>query len=88
MEKTFYLLVSPSITYLGHTMDLDNGEEEVFSNFKDSTKRNIKKAIKEKVRVEIFNSLESIKEFYTLNCMTRKRAWSASSTIQFFQKNI
>jgi len=79
-------LTSPSITYLGHTLDLYHGEEEVFSNFKDSTKRNIKKAIKEKVSVEIFNSLESIKEFYTLNCMTRKQHGLPPQPFSFFKK--
>ena len=76
----------PSITYLGHTLGLDNGEQEVFSNFRDSTKRNIKKAIKEKVSVEIFNSLESIKEFYTLNCMTRKQHGLPPQPFNFFKK--
>jgi hypothetical protein len=76
----------PSITYLGHTLDLYHGEEEVFSNFKDSTKRNIKKAIKEKVSVEIFNSLESIKEFYTLNCVTRKQHGLPPQPFNFFKK--
>jgi hypothetical protein len=79
-------LTSPSITYLGHTLGLYHGEKEVFSNFKDSTKRNIKKAVKEKVSVEIFNSLESIKEFYTLNCMTRKQHGLPPQPFNFFNK--
>jgi hypothetical protein len=76
----------PSIVYMGHTLDLSHGEE-VFSNFRDSTKRNIKKAIKEGVKVEVFNSLDSIKEFYRLNCMTRKEHGLPPQPFNFF-KNI
>ena len=74
------------ITYLGHTLGLTKGEENIFSNLRDGTKRNIKKAIKEKVRAEIFNSLESIKEFYRLNCMTRKEHGLPPQPFNFFKK--
>jgi hypothetical protein len=74
------------ITYLGHTLDLTKGEENIFSHLRDGTKRNIKRAIKEKVRAEIFNSLESIKEFYRLNCMTRKEHGLPPQPFNFFKK--
>jgi len=77
----------PFKIYLGHTLDLTKGEENIFSNLRDGTKRNIKKAIKEKVRAEIFNSLGSIKEFYRLNCMTRKEHGLPPQPFNFF-KNI
>ena len=78
-------LTPPSVNYLGHTLDLYRGEG-VFSSFRDSTKRNIKKAIKEGVKVEISNSFESIKEFYRLNCMTRKRHGLPPQPFSFFKK--
>lgn len=62
----------PSLCYHDHTLDLTQGVENRFSNFRDSTKRNIKRAIKEGVKVKIESSLDSIKEFYRLNCLTRK----------------
>jgi len=76
----------PSITYLGHTLGLDNGEQEVFSNFRDSTKRNAQKAVKEGVEVKIDHSLESVKEFYRLNCMTRKQHGLPPQPFHFFKK--
>jgi len=76
----------PFKIYLGHTLDLTKGEENIFSNLRDGTRRNIKKAIKEKVRAEIFNSLESIKEFYRLNCMTRKEHDLPPQPFNFFKK--
>jgi hypothetical protein len=40
-------LTLPSITYLGHTLSLSRNEKQIYSGFRDSTKRNIKRAIKE-----------------------------------------
>lgn len=65
-EKSF-----SSYTY-GHTLDLSSDERDLFSRFRNSTKRNIKKAIKEGVEVSICDSAESVSEFYRLNCLTRK----------------
>ena len=45
--ESLFLESSPSSHYYGHTLDLSQGEEQLFSNFKDNNKRNIKKAIKE-----------------------------------------
>ena len=64
--------IDPSSFYYGHILDLLQNEDRIFTNFRDSTKKNIKKALREGVRVNIYNSLESIKEFYRLNCMTRR----------------
>nr|WP_230406604.1 hypothetical protein [Candidatus Scalindua japonica] len=58
--------------YYGHTLDLSQGEDQIFSNLRDSTRRNIKKAIKADIKVEVCNTLASINEFYRLNCLTRK----------------
>lgn len=76
----------PACYYLGHTLDLSQEENHIFSAFRDSTKRNIKKAISKGVEVKICNSLESIKEFYRLNCMTRKRHGLPPQPYRFFKK--
>jgi hypothetical protein len=77
---------SPSMTYLGHVLDLSRSKSQVFPNFRDSTKRNAKKAIKEGVGVKIDHSLESVKEFYRLNCMTRKEHGLPPQPFNFFKK--
>jgi len=64
--------ISPSSFYYGHTLDIARGEKTIFSNFRDSTKRNIKKAVKEGVQTNICTSLTSVMEFYRLNCLTRR----------------
>ena len=62
----------PSEIYFTHSLNLALSEQKIFSAFRSSTKRNIKKAINNNVQVKILNSLESVKEFYRLNCLTRK----------------
>ncbi len=76
----------PSETYLTHSLDLTHPEQEIFSTFRSSTKRNIKKAVKENVKVNILNSLESVKEFYRLNCLTRKYHSLPPQPFYFFRK--
>jgi hypothetical protein len=75
-----------SVSYLGHILDLTQSEEQVLRNFRDSTKRNIKKALKEGVKVEICDSLESVKEFYRLNSITRKQHGLPPQPFNFFKK--
>ncbi len=76
----------PSLTYVGHVLDLSRTEGEIFANFRDSTKRNVKKAMKEDVRVKIDRSLESVKAFYRLNCMTRREHGLPPQPFHFFKK--
>ncbi len=58
--------------YYGHTLELAKDAETLYANFRDSNKRNINKALKQGVRVNIHFTPESIEEFSRLNRMTRK----------------
>jgi hypothetical protein len=84
--QNFLSFNSPSSTYLGHTLHLSKDYGGLLSTFRDSTKRNIKKAVKEGVKAGIFNSLESIKDFYRLNCMTRRQHGLPPQPFSFFKK--
>jgi len=84
--QDFLRLDPPSSSYLGHTVDLIKGEGKIFSGLRDSTKRNIKKAVKEGVEVKIHHSFESVKEFYRLNCLTRKEHGLPPQPFIFFKK--
>lgn len=72
--------------FYGHTLHLSEDEEQIFSSFRESTKRNIKKSIREGVKVTIYNSLKSVTEFYRLNCMTRKEHGLPPQPFYFFKK--
>jgi Acetyltransferase (GNAT) domain len=77
----------PSECYFGHTLDLTKDIEKIFSNLRDSTKRNIKKAEKDGVQVVISYSLDSMNQFYRLNCLTRREHGLPPQPYYFF-KNI
>jgi hypothetical protein len=75
----------PFIRYIGHTLNLARKEEEIFSDFRDSTRRNIKKALSQGVLVKNHDNLKAVKEFYRLNSMTRKVHGLPPQPFCFFQ---
>jgi len=79
--------VSPSEIYYAHDLDLVKTEQELLSSLRDSNRRNIKKAIREGVVTKISQSLDSVRSFYRLNCLTRKRHGLPPQPFAFF-KNI
>lgn len=76
----------PCATYFGHTLCLSSNEKDLFSGFKDSNRRNIKKALKEGVEVKILNSFESVTEFVALNNITRKYHGLPPQPYYFFKR--
>ena len=76
----------PSSGYVNHTLEISENPEQIFSSFRDSTKRNIKKAEREGVEIKILSSLESVHEFFRLNCITRKRHGLPPQSYNFFKK--
>jgi len=77
----------PSSTYLSHTLPLRKGDDSVFKGLRDSTKRNIKKAMGEGVEVKISDQPKSMEQFYRLNSVTRKRHGLPPQPFSFF-KNV
>ncbi len=76
----------PASSYYRHTLDLSRNDEQIFSNFRDSTKRNIDRAKRKGVEVHILKSLESLNEFYRLNCITRKKHGLPPQPYYFFRE--
>ena len=72
--------------FYGHTLELRQNPDVLFSAFRDSTKRNIKKAGKEKVEVKICRDMEAMKAFYGLNCLTRQQHGLPPQPFFFFKK--
>jgi len=71
--------------YIGHALDLTGTEEALYSGFRDSTKRSIRKARNEGVEARRLTSLESVREFYRLNCMTRRTHGLPPQPWKFFR---
>jgi len=77
--------ISSSVSYYVHTVELATDPEAVFSRFSNTTKRNIKKAIRTGVEARIHRSLEALREFYALHCITRKRHGLPPQPFSFFR---
>jgi Acetyltransferase (GNAT) domain len=75
-----------SSKYCGHILDISLSEEELYRQLRDSTRRNIKKALMEGVEVVFGNSPDALKEFYRLNCMTRRDHGLPPQPYLFFKK--
>ena len=74
-------------SYYVHDIDLAGDEAGLFAALSPSNRRNIKKADREGVTVKIDHSLESLKDFYRLHLITRKRHGVPPQPFAFF-KNI
>jgi hypothetical protein len=77
----------PSATFYAHELSLDMTEGELFSSFRDNNRRNINRAVNKGVSVSIEQSLDAVKAFFRLNCITRKRHGLSPQPYSFF-KNI
>lgn len=85
-EHPAYITAPAYETFYTHTIDLDGNDEHLLSNFRNSTKRNINRAIKSDVEIRKSYSLESIKSFYKLNCKMRKKHGLPPQPFRFFHK--
>lgn len=80
-------LTPPSKTFYTHDLSLEMTEAALFSSFRDNNRRNINRAVKDGVAVRIEQSLDAVKTFFRLNCITRKRHGLPPQPYSFF-KNI
>jgi len=80
----------PSHTYWGHRLVLTK-EEILWKNLSSSKRRNIRKAQRENMIIAFHNEQNTIREFYQLHCLTRKRHGLPPQPVSFFNaiyKNI
>ncbi len=70
-----------------HIIDLTRTEEEIFASFTEAKKRNIKRAMKEKLYVKEVNSEYAIRKYY-LMYLDSLRRWNAKQIfkLSFFKK--
>lgn len=84
--KEYFKEEQSAYSYYEHILELGGKEEEVFKRFSEPTRRNIKKAIKEGIQTSIDFDLNSLGEFYRLNCVTRKKHGLPPQPYSFFIK--
>lgn len=69
-----------------HTTDISEGPEKTYAALRDSTKRNIKKAVKEGVTVTRGTSPLALSEFCRLNSITRRQHGIPPQPQAFFER--
>jgi hypothetical protein len=75
----------PSQVFCGHRLTLSDDEERMIAGFRDSTRRNIRKADRGGVAVRIEDSWGAVKAFYRLNCLTRREHGLPPQPLSFFR---
>lgn len=70
--------------YFGHKLQLTKDENRLWKNLSSSKGRNIKKAQRENIAITFYRDYESVREFYRLHCITRKRHGLPPQPVRFF----
>jgi hypothetical protein len=83
--ETFFRKEEPSECHDGHTLDLAEGPQRLFAGLRDSNRRNIKRAEKEKIAVAVSTSPEAVQAFCRLNAVTRREHGLPPQPRRFFQ---
>ncbi len=83
--KQFLATTLPSQRFYGHELVLVDDEKELFAALTSSVRRAIRKAEKQGVTVEILQDARGIKEFYSLQCQTRRKHGLPPQPFKFFQ---
>jgi CelD/BcsL family acetyltransferase involved in cellulose biosynthesis len=74
----------PSVVFWEHDLDLSPGKNVLLANCTDATRRNIRKAERSGLRIELSDSPEAVQRYYDLHCVTRRRLGSPPQPKQFF----
>ena len=82
--KSFLDGATASVSFYGHSVALHADEAKMFDAMDGSMRRAIRKAEKEGVTVEISQSEPAMRDFYHLQCLTRKRHGLPPQSLGFF----
>jgi CelD/BcsL family acetyltransferase involved in cellulose biosynthesis len=74
----------PAVSFYGHRLDLEAGEDALFARMDSSTRRAIRKAEKSGLTVTVSSGLDALKTFYSLHCKTRQKHGLPPQPFGFF----
>ena len=74
-----------SLSYYGHSVNLEPDEDRVFARLESSVRRAIRKAEKSAMTVSISRDLTDMKTFYWLQCLTRRKHGLPPQPFNFFR---
>jgi len=83
--KNFFGNVPAFQTFFTHELKLFRDEQYLFARFESSTRRAIRKVEKLGVSIQLSQTLESVREYYSLHCKTRKRHGLPPQSFGFFR---
>ena len=82
--KSFLDSAPASISFYGHSIELNRDATKMFAAMDSSMRRAIRKAEKEGVTVEISQSETAMRDFFNLQCLTRQRHGLPPQSWEFF----
>lgn len=71
--------------YLSHALDLTGTEAALFSRYSQNVQRNLRKAERNGIEVENGGTPSGVREFYRLNCLTRRDHGVPPQPFLFFE---
>lgn len=74
-----------SAVYRKHSLNLASDEQSLFTHLESSVRTSIRKALKAGVEVSFSDTLVAVREFYRLNCLTRRRHGLPPQPFSFFK---
>ena len=74
-----------SLSFYGHSLNLDNDEGRMFVRLEPPVRRAIRKAEKSGVTVNVSRNLEAMKTFFSLQCKTRRKHGLPPQPFNFFR---
>jgi hypothetical protein len=82
--RGFFGEAPASLEFYGHLLDLAASEARLFEKMDGSARQAVRKAEKDGVTVEVSQSMEAVRDFYALQCLTRKRHGLPPQPLDFF----
>ena len=76
---------SPALVFYGHSIALDRGQQALFNGFKGAAQRNVRRAEASGLQITFDNSQESMRGFYWLHNLTRRRHGVPPQGFMFFE---
>jgi lipid II:glycine glycyltransferase (peptidoglycan interpeptide bridge formation enzyme) len=83
--KQFLSTALPSQRFYGHELALEDDEKELSAALAPAVRRAIRKAERQGLTVEILQDAKGIKEFYSLQCQTRRKHGLPPQPFKFFE---
>ncbi len=82
--RGFFDEAPASLAFYGHRLALAPDEARMFESMGGSARQAVRKAEKDGVTVEVSQSAEAVRDFYNLQCLTRKRHGLPPQSLGFF----